>query len=83
MKSLLLTFVPEDSFRLLSGEDVLSEYRFNKKQIRHLFCSLCGVQPFGMAQNPDGIPVVAVNVRCLDAVEQDSLTLTAFDGKSV
>ena len=33
----LLAFVPEENFTLLSGEDALTDYQFNKKVIHHLF----------------------------------------------
>lgn len=39
--------VKADSFRLLQGEDTLSDYRFGSNTIHHLFCSRCGVKPFG------------------------------------
>ena len=38
--------VPAGRFRLLSGADVLSEYRFNTGVARHLFCSVCGIKSF-------------------------------------
>ncbi|MEK7181858.1 MAG: GFA family protein, partial [Patescibacteria group bacterium] len=65
-KGFLLAFVPADQFQLLSGEESLTEYRFNKKAIAHLFCSICGVQSFGRGSGPDGKEVVALNARCLD-----------------
>jgi hypothetical protein len=34
------------AFRLLQGEDALSEYRFASNGIRHAFCGRCGVEPF-------------------------------------
>jgi hypothetical protein len=81
-KGFLLTFVPPEQFKLLDGEDALTEYLFNKKAIHHLFCSTCGVQSFGRGNGPDGKPMIAVNVRCLDDVDLGALQVTYFDGKS-
>ena len=81
-KGFLLSFVPAPQFKLLQGEDSLSEYLFNKKAIRHLCCSACGVQPYGIGTGPDGKQMVAVNVRCLDGVDVSGLTVTQVDGKS-
>lgn len=81
-KGFLLAFTTAQNFKLLSGEDQLSEYRFNKKQIAHQFCKICGVQAFGTGAMPDGTPTKAVNVRCLDDVDLTTLNVTAVDGKS-
>ncbi len=80
IKGLLLNFVTEDKFTLLFGQETLTEYRFNKKTIQHLFCSVCGVESFGRGENA-GVAMIAVNVRCIDTVELDSLTLTPINGK--
>ena len=37
---------------LKSGEDELTEYTFNKHVVHHLFCSICGIQPFAEAADP-------------------------------
>ena len=55
IKGLLLSFVPREQVTILQGEDNLTEYRFNKKHIAHVFCKTCGVQPFGRAGNADEI----------------------------
>ena len=81
-KGFLLAFVPADQFQLLSGEESLTEYRFNKKAIAHLFCSICGVQSFGRGSGPDGKEVVALNARCLDGIDMSTLTIKHVDGKS-
>lgn len=77
----ILSFLPADSFSLLSGEESLTDYRFNKKVIHHLFCKTCGIQSFGRGTAPDGTPTIAVNVRCLDGIDIDSLTPQKFNGK--
>lgn len=78
----ILTFVPAESFALLSGEASLTDYQFNKKVIHHLFCKTCGVQSFSRGVGKDGSPMIAVNVRCLDGVDLEALKPQLFDGKS-
>ncbi|MET0594123.1 MAG: GFA family protein [Polyangiaceae bacterium] len=82
-KGYLLNFVPADQFKLLSGDEKLTDYQFNKKNVHHLFCPDCGIQSFGRGKRPDGQAMVAINVRCLDGVELDNLTLTKVDGRSL
>ncbi|AKT42829.1 GFA family protein [Chondromyces crocatus] len=81
-KGTVLTFVGKDQFHLLSGEEGLTDYQFNKKHIHHLFCATCGVTSFARGTSPDGKEMVAVNVRCLDDIDLGSLTVTPVDGKS-
>jgi hypothetical protein len=79
----LLSFVPGEQFSLLSGEDVLKDYQFNKKHIHHLFCTVCGIKSFARGTGKDGSPTIAVNTRCLDDVDLDKLNVKHFDGKSL
>ncbi|RUO98795.1 GFA family protein [Hyphomicrobium sp.] len=79
----IMGFVPENAFRMLSGENEQAEYEFNKKVIHHTFCPTCGIGSHSYGTTPSGATMVAVNVRCLDGVEADKLTPTLFDGKSL
>lgn len=79
----LLAFAPAEQLKLLSGEDALTDYQFNKKMVHHLFCSTCGVRSFGRGKGPDGKEMVAINVRCLDGVDPASLKIKPVDGKSL
>ena len=78
----LLTFVPAEQFTLRSGEGEVTDYQFNKHHIHHFFCSTCGVRSFARGKGKGGADMVAVNVRCLEGVEPDSLELTKVDGRS-
>ena len=78
----LLTFVPEDQFKLLAGKDATTDYQFNKKNIHHRFCSTCGVRSYAHGTGPGGRAMVAINVRCLEGVDPGNLEITPVDGKS-
>ena len=68
--------VKADAFRLLQGENVLSEYQFGSNTIHHRFCSRCGVKPFAFVHldMPDlRGDYIAVNVACLDDATTDEL----------
>lgn len=80
-KGLLLTFIPREKFVVTGGKKQLTEYRFNKKQIEHLFCRTCGVQAFGYGTGHDGTAMAAVNVRCLPAVDLDTLSIEKVNGR--
>jgi hypothetical protein len=78
----VLAFSPMENFQLKSGEGDLTEYRFNKGAIRHLFCRTCGVESFAYGKMPDGSPTVAINVNCLSGVNPRGLKSQHVDGKS-
>lgn len=79
----LLTFAPAAAFTLEQGEDVLRDYQFGKHTIHHMFCSTCGIRSFAHGTGPDGATMYAINVRCLDGVDADSLPAERFDGASL
>ncbi len=78
----VLAFAGAAGFELVSGEGELTEYLFNRKAIRHLFCRICGVESFARGQMPDGSPMVAINVNCLEGVEPRELASQHVDGRS-
>jgi hypothetical protein len=78
-----LAFVKAPDFRLLQGSDTLTDYQFGARRLHHLFCSTCGIGSYSRGRDPAGHDTFAINVRCLDGVDLDALTLTPFDGKSL
>jgi hypothetical protein len=72
--------LPRERFTLVSGEDCLSEYRFDSGEARHLFCRHCGVKSFYYPRShPDG---VSVNANCIDPGTAESIKVTPFDGQN-
>lgn len=64
----VLAFAPQSAFVLERGDGAQTEYLFNSGKIHHLFCKTCGIQSFSFADAPDGTPMVAININCLDGV---------------
>jgi hypothetical protein len=79
------TIVKPDAFRLLSGEDALSDYQFASKNAHHMFCKHCGVRPFGRGNIPEiGGEYVSIQVATLDNAEPAELIeapLKYFNGR--
>jgi hypothetical protein len=62
------------AFRLLQGEDVLTDYQFGSHTIHHLFCRHCGIKPFGRGHHEAlGGTFFAINLGCLDDVTPEEL----------
>ena len=65
------------------GDADLTKFEFNKHMIQHQFCSTCGIQSFAMGTHPKtGAKLAAINVRCIDGVDVDTLKVTKVDGRS-
>ena len=72
--------VPGERFRLLCGEDDLSEYTFKTGIARHRFCRHCGIKSFYVPRShPDGI---SVNFRCIDEGTVRGVNRRSFDGRN-
>lgn len=71
--------VPHGDFRLLSGGEFLTHYRFGTGAADHLFCRACGVRSF---YQPRSHPEAwSLNVNTLDDVSGLEMTIRAFDGR--
>lgn len=79
MVGFLHVIVPRSKFKLLTGDDHLTEYRFNTGTARHWFCKTCGVKSFYIPRsNPDGY---ALNLRCMDRGQFSKIEIRQFDGQ--
>jgi len=82
-KGSLLWFVPYDKFRLKTSEADVTTYLFNKHVIEHKFCPVCGIHSFSEGVDPKGNHMAAINIRCLEGIDLDSVPVKHFDGRSI
>jgi hypothetical protein len=82
-KGALMWFVPRAALRLLTPDAELAAYTFNRHVIRHRFCKICGIHAFGEGIDPKGNPMAAVNIRCLEGVDPDTIPVRHLDGRSL
>jgi hypothetical protein len=75
----------EGQFRLLSGEDELTQYLFHKRKNQHYFCRRCGVRAFGVGTDTPIGKMIGVNLGCLTDVSDEELSrvpITYVDGRN-
>lgn len=82
-KGSLLWFVPRDQLRLTTPEDAAGIYLFNKHVIKHRFCPVCGIHPYGEGVDPKGNAIAAINVRCIPELDLEALEVRHFDGRAL
>ncbi len=82
-KGSLLWFVPRTSLRLKTPASAASTYTFNEHLIKHRFCPVCGIHPYGEGVDPKGNPIAAINLRCIENLEMDGIPVQHFDGRSM
>lgn len=80
-KGSLHWFVPADKVKLLTPRENITTYLFNKHIIKHQFCGVCGVQPFGEAVDKNGTPTFAINIRCLENIDPLAVPTQMYNGK--
>src|SRR5262245_39099326 len=79
----LLSAVAGSDFKLLSGENDMTDYQFNKGAIHTPFCKTCGNESYAYGKGPGSKDMVMLNVRCLDGVDADQFKIRKFGGANL
>ncbi len=81
-KGALMWFVLRDKLRLLTPDNAAATYTFNKHVIKHRFCPVCGIHPYGEGRDPKGNAMAAINIRCLEDIDLAAIPVQHYDGRS-
>ena len=80
-KNALMVKVHESRFRLLQGQEFLTEYQFHTRTARHFFCKVCGIYPFHRKRvTPD---FFGINVYCLDGFDLAGIPVREATGSAM
>ena len=79
----ILAFTSADQFKQTDREASLTDYRFNKHVIAHLFCATCGISAFGRGKGPGGQEMAAINLRCVDGIDLEAVERKPFNGAAL
>ena len=80
-RNALMVKVHESRFRLIAGEDLLTEYQFHTRTARHFFCKVCGIYPFHRKRvTPDNL---GVNVFCLEGFNPEGISVRQAVGAAM
>lgn len=72
--------VAAERFRLISGEQDLTEYNFHTGVARHMFCKHCGIKSFYVPRSHPG--GYSVNLNCLEVPAEVEVVTESFDGRN-
>jgi hypothetical protein len=80
-KNALMVKVHESKFRLLAGQESLTEYQFHTMTARHYFCKVCGIYPFHRKRvTPDNL---GINVFCLEGFDATGIPVRQAVGAAM
>ncbi|MBL8201210.1 MAG: hypothetical protein JNK40_09585 [Chromatiales bacterium] len=73
--------VHESRFRLVQGQEFLTEYQFHTRTARHFFCKVCGIYPIHRKRvTPD---FFGINVYCVESFDPVGIPVREAAGSAM
>ena len=80
-KSIVMKPIKKDDFYLISGENDLNSYKWNKEIANHFICDVCGVYTHHIRRRDPS--QISINIMCVDDILLPStLEVKNIDGAS-
>lgn len=72
-------FIGHDDFKIIKGNELITEYSFGTKKAKHFFCKGCGIKSF---YQPRSHPhSFSINLKCVESPPEIK-NVVCFDGKN-
>ena len=72
-------FIGHDDFKIIKGNELITEYSFGTKKAKHFFCKGCGIKSF---YQPRSHPhSFSINLKCVENPPEIK-NIVCFDGKN-
>ena len=79
MRGAVVLSTSQADFRILEGEEHLSEYRFHSMTAKHWFCSKCGIYTHHQRRSDPSL--FGINAACLEGISPfDFQDVPVYDG---
>jgi hypothetical protein len=80
-KNAVMAAAHKDDVRILTGHDVLGQYRWNTRVARHYFCRICGIYTFHRRRSkPDEY---GINAFCIEDVDISKIPIKQGQGSKL
>ena len=78
-KNAKMSLIHKDKFRIISGNEYLTQYKFGTMVAKHYFCKICGIYTHHERKSdPNGI---GVNISCLEGIDPFKINADILDNK--
>ena len=72
-------FIVHDDFKIIEGNELITEYSFGAKKAKHFFCKKCGIKSFYQPRShPNSY---SINLKCVEEPPEIK-NIVYFDGKN-
>jgi hypothetical protein len=72
-------YIPAADFEPHADMSLLEDYRWQDRDVNHLFCKTCGIYPY----HGDSKMGYRVNLGCVDDIDVFALEISVIDGKAM
>ena len=86
---IFVMLLTEEKFKSFTPKEICDAKKYrsacllvSKARQKSIRCRTCGIHPYGEGTDPKGNRMAAINIRCLDGIDLESVPVQHFEGRS-